>query len=153
MPNSALEARVLGVNTAHAYANAIWPKLADVCRPFIGKKVIIQSGDLIAKLKDAVEALNLRNDNKLHVYRDRSSMWIRYIVKTCVDFAGHAYYYEAAVYVADMEGGIMQDITHTANYKTDYDAAEVALLREQYKEKKKAADAAHSALHPFGERE
>lgn len=151
MTSGVLEARVRGVNRAHQYAMELYPRLAVVFQPFVGQKVETNSGPLMAKVQKLVDALNLPCTGPLHVYRDQSDYCMRYVVKTCECENGHGYYYNASVTVGELDRGVLTALCPAPQYRTDYSADEVAAARQRYKNAKRAADEAHSALYPFGE--
>jgi hypothetical protein len=149
--NTELEARVRGVNAANQYANDLHSRLVAVFRPFVGQKILTAPGDLLARIKRLVDALDLPSTPRLHVYRDRSDYCLRYVVKSCESDGKCGHYYEASVSVGELDHGRLTSLIDAPQYRTDYVAAEVVAARETYKEAKRVADEARSALYPFGE--
>lgn len=149
--DAVLETRVRGVNAANHFANLLYPKLLSVFGNFVGEKIEKVGGGLLQKVQNEVNALGLPNTVKLSVYRYASNYSLVYVVKTCETLDGGAYYHETSVYVGEMSNGVLTKITPAPNFKTDYSAETVKAAREAYETAKKAADAAHSALFPFGE--
>jgi len=157
MNQTVLEARVRGVNKAHDYANQLYSQLRAVFEPFVGQQIFKVDGTLLAKVKKLVDALNLPCTVSLHVYRHVSDYSLAYTVKTCEVVPtepgnyGTAYYYEITVYVGEIKGKILTKINKAPNFNTKNRASDVVEARERYKEAKKLADEAHSALYLFGE--
>lgn len=149
--NAILEARVRGVNAANHFANLLYPKLLSVFGNFVGEKIEKVGGGLMQKVQNGINALGLPNTVRLSVYRYASNYSLVYVVKTCETVDGGAYYHETSVYVGDMNNGVLTKILPAPTFKTDYKAEDVKAARETYEAAKKAADAAQSALFPFGE--
>ena len=150
--SSSLENRVRGVNMANAYANEIRPMLVKVFEPYIGCKILKVDGGLLASVKKQVDALKLQNCNAIHVYRSSSAYSLAFVVKSCVDHAGRAYYHETYIHIGALDGGVLRDIRDDGDelFKVDYNADEVASARRVYEAAEKAASEAESALYPFG---
>ena len=146
-----LEARVKGVNAANAFANELYPRLVSVFGSFIGEKITKVDGDLMQKVVKGIESLAFPNTVKISVYRYRSDYSIVYVVKTCEQVDGIAYYHESSVYVGEMSNGVLTKLCNPPALKTDYNADVVAGLRVKHEAAKKAASEAESALFPFGE--
>jgi hypothetical protein len=149
-----LEARVDGVNEAHAYANELYPKLAAVFKPLVGKPVEKVTGGLFEKYKKLLP--ELPSTVPIHVYKNSSNYTLSWVVKSCKtvtqpDGYGHAYYYEATVYIGDLQNGVLTQLYDPPNFKTDFSAADIAVKRVVYKKAQEIADKAKSDLFPFGE--
>ncbi len=145
-----LTARVAAVNKANAYANELYVKLADYFRPLVGQKILKADGSLLAKIeKDLPE---MASGNELHVYRHRSEYSLAWTVKTCEFMPPHGcMYHETTVYVADLKGQTLGELSRPFEARSDYTVEGIEKLREAYETAKKAADNARSALFPFGE--
>jgi hypothetical protein len=66
-----LQARVAAQNRANAEANRLYKLLVEIFRPYVGKKILTQSG-VIAKLKPLVSDLSTGNifAGGFHVWRN-----------------------------------------------------------------------------------
>ena len=146
-----LDVRVEGVNLANSIANELQPKLIEAMRPFLGEKVETLAGPLTKKVSKVIDAIELPNTVRCHVYRNHSNYSLFWTVKTCLDLNGHAYYHEVSMYVGNLRDGVLESLYEPNVLRTDYTAEGVYRAREAYKAAKKIADDAHSALHPFGE--
>lgn len=155
-----LAARIAATNSANAEANRLKPLLLVALAPFVGQKVAINGGGLVAKAKAAVEAVLPPYSHAIHTYKLVSQYSVAYIVKSCANYddgRGHfcAVYHEAAVYVGELSGHTLEKLCHITEaippLKCDYTEAEIIARREAYKAAKKVADAAQSALGHFGE--
>jgi hypothetical protein len=145
-----LETKVKAFNAAHQFANELYPKLAAVFTPLVGCKVVKVDGSLLAKV--ASQLPEMPNTHNLMVYPGHSNYSLRWVVKTSeMDSEHTCLYAEAGVYVADIRDGVVTKIYDAPNLRSDYAVAEIEVKREIYKAAKRAADAAYSALSPFGE--
>jgi len=149
-----LEARVRGVNAAHAYALQLCPVLRERFAPLVGQKVLKNDGTLMAKYTNLLPEFPY--SHRLHVYKHTSEYSLAWTVKTCevdvVEGTGHAYYYETTVYVGDLSNGVLTKITpHPYTGRTDHTVEGVVAVREEFEAARKVFDDARSALHPFGE--
>lgn len=149
-----LEARVRGVNAAHAYASTLTPLLRERFTPLVGQKVVKNDGTLLAKFAGLLP--EFPNGVKLHVYKHVSAYSLAWTVKTCevdvVDGTGHAYYYETVVYVGDLANGVLTSIErHPCTLRTDYTVEDVVKVRKEFEVARKVFEDARSALYPFGE--
>jgi hypothetical protein len=131
-------------------------KLREFFAPYVGCKIIKADGTLLKAIKDQMP--EMPSTPRLHVYRNSSDYTLGWTVKTCVsDDRGHAQYYDITVYVGDMgnnfegKGHLLAKLSSPFEARTDFTVEEVEGKRQRYKEVKKIADDAFSALHPFGE--
>lgn len=150
-----LEARVKAQNTANAIAMKVFDALVDVFAEFEGKKVLKADGSLLKKVDDLVKAAmpQLPDDRRINVYRNSSNYTISYTVNCCemVPDTCTCVYQDATVYIADLSGQKIEKLYDKDYRPTDYDADDIERKRLDYKEKKRIADEALSALFPFGE--
>ena len=147
-----LKAKVEAVNLANQYANELCPKLVEVCKPFVGKKVVTQTGELVAKLWKDIDEMGLPHTSRISVYRTSSNYSLTFVVKTCFSDNGVCEYHESPVYVGNIDKGILTLVRDDSpNYRTDYNAEQVELRRKEYRIARDAAGEALSQLYPFGE--
>lgn len=152
-----LEARVMAVNEAHAYAAKLSVTLRELFRPLVGCKILKADGTLLKSVKETLPETLFPSTPRLHVYRNVSDYSLGWMVKTCVtDERSHGNYYEVAVYVGDLgdkwtgQGQVLAKLNETPFAgRTDYTAADIQAKRERYKELQKLADDAKSAIYPF----
>ena len=149
-PNT-LKARVKAVNAANDYANKLYPQLVAIFEPLVGEQVLKADGTLLAKYQKLLP--DFPSSNGLHVYKHSSDYSLAWCVKTCEQVEDHCtcVYHEVTVYIGSLSGKTLKEIDRPFEGKTDYTVADVQAARERYKEAKKAADEAKSALFPFGE--
>lgn len=149
-----LAAKVNAVNKANAYAKQLLPKLQDTFRPFLGQQIDKKTGGMMAKVKAAVDALDLPNTPNLSVFRHHNSYSLCFIVKVCVVTNGIGTYHETMVQVAEMNGDFLKDTFYPPEwnvFKDDHTPERVEQLRDTYRKAKRKADDARNALDPFGE--
>ncbi len=158
MVDERLTARVNAVNRANDYANKLWPQLAEVFRPLVGKKIYKADGTLLEKYVKLLP--EFEQGNSLHVYRNAYGEYsLSWVVKTCEtvqvvegDYS-HAYYHETSLYVGSVRDGVLIEIGEQPKFRTDYSAADIEAKRAAYKAAKDLADFTMGQLHPFGEYE
>jgi len=147
-----LEARVKAVNRAHAEANRLCALFRAHFTDLVGKKILTVDGNFMARVKQAMP--ELPHTDGLMVYRYRSEYSLTFVVKTNEMIEGEhsCLYYEASFDVGNLDGQNLKEIDQRpCEYRTDFTAEEIADLRADYQQKQKIADAAKSALYPFGE--
>ncbi|MAG28105.1 hypothetical protein CMI47_21475 [Candidatus Pacearchaeota archaeon] len=157
-PKAQLAARIVARNRANEVANQLYAEIIGIFRPLVGQKIVKVDGSLLGKIKDQLPKWDFPDDKfpkpTVMVYKGSSTYTLSFTVKTCAQVIGEGCctYEECTVYVCDLDGqNVGERIYDPPNARTDFTADEVNRLREEYKTKKKAADEAHSALHPFGE--
>ena len=145
-----LESRVKAVNRAGEYANTLHSSLVEKFRPLLGLKIVKADGSLLAKYAHLVK--DLPHKAELTVYRHHSVYSLAWTVKTCesIEDCG-CVYHEVTVYVGNLRGDTLTELSEPQNYRTDYTAEEVEAKREAYRKAKEVAENALSALYPFGE--
>jgi hypothetical protein len=155
-PNK-LAIRVRGVNKANARANKLYDELIPIFKPLVGKPLFKVTGGLFEKYKKLVPDFPYGHGLP-QIYRNSSNYSLSYTVKTWEaepsNIPGHSdigYYHETTVYIGDLQNGVLTKLYDPPNFKTDYNAADIAAKREAYQKAKEAADKAQSALFPFGE--
>jgi hypothetical protein len=151
-----IEARVCAVNAAGMLANEWHPKLVEVMRQFVGKKVVTQQNELTAQVKKAIAPV-LGDGRGIHLssYKDYSLTWI---VKTCVSSDGNtddyqiANYHEISMCVGRISDHVLTEVCEMkGQHKTDYTVEEIVNAREAYRQAKEVADELYGKLYPFGE--
>lgn len=147
-----LIAKVEAVNLANEWANKLYERLAPIFTPYVGCKIVKQSGGLLAKIESLLPN-DLPCGNRMQVYRQSSNYSLAWTAKACIGLTeGHGcVYHESTAYIADLLNGEVSRIYDRSDRKTDYDYHQIVLLQLQCKEAKKAYEAAKSALFPFSE--
>lgn len=146
-----LAARVQAVNVANAYANSIQPGLAQLCEKFINTKIRNKDGSLAKKFKEQLDTLNLPHLTPLYVQRHCTEYSLSFRVTAHTSVGDENGSHTTTIPIGGISDGILTEINNYEPDRTDYTVAEVTRLREEYKEKRRAADAAYSALGIFGE--
>jgi hypothetical protein len=150
-----LAARIQAVNAANDYANNLFEPLSAIFKPLIGQKIFKVDGEWMEKFKSKLPIFaKAWNGVETHVYRASSRYSLGWTVKSCVSIQGGCgcVYHETSVYVAHVDGQTLSSMYDKQEpHKTDYTAEDIKAKREKYKQLKKLADDAQSALHPFGE--
>ena len=148
--NEKLAAKVKATNKANQTAIELYPKLVAVFRPLIGQKIVKIDGSLLTKIADLLPPLP--NDHDLRVYRNRSEYTLSWIVNASEQVNDHSCTYaEIGLYIGDLNGNVLTKIYDEPQLRANYTVTEVEAQRAAYWSAQKVADAAKSALHPFGE--
>jgi hypothetical protein len=160
-----LNAKVRAFNKVNARANELHGELVAMFRPFVGKKILTQSG-FIAKLKPQIDALRERESHpgrgRFQLYTGSSHYTLSFVLKAWESYQGEEHggsYAEAYLHLGELgknSNGLPED--HLASLtseplalRSDYSADEVRRLREEAKQAEERAREAQSALHPFGQ--
>lgn len=153
-----LTAEVNAVNLANGYANELLPKLVEFFTPLVGQKIVKADGSLLAKLESKLPVFPAekgRPGQHVHAsvmtYRHRSDYSLAWTVKVCWPIPPHTCtYYERTLYVGDMSGDTLKEMTkHLEPWRTDYTVEAAVAKIEAYEAAKKAADDARSECWPF----
>lgn len=146
-----LEARVVAVNRANAYAKMIYPKLAAVFKNFIGTKVYKADDSLLKKVKESIPPLPEVAGVRCWVNASGYSLY--WGVQAYESADDCAMYSDVSVYIGEISNGVLVSITtnHWENVRTDFTAEEITEKRVEYKRLEEIANKAKSALFPFGE--
>jgi hypothetical protein len=163
-----LNARVRAHNRVNKRALELHGELVEIFRPFIGKKVLTNSG-FVAKLRPQIDAIRDRegssHEGGFQLYYNGGRYSLVFTLKAWEPYKGEQYggsYAEASIYVGEFGNqtsqnpeGLPQD--HLASVRetppdlrTDYSADEVRALRKAEREASEKAREAESALSPFG---
>ncbi len=157
-----LNAKVRAQNKVNARANALHPELLEIFRPYVGKKILTNSG-FVAKLKPALAALRERESAaKFQLCPGSTTYTLSFSLRGWESYNGEQYggaSAEATLYVGDMNrpgsgvysGDALATLhTEPPALRTDYSADEVRELRKTAAAAEQAARDAESALFPFG---
>jgi hypothetical protein len=166
-----LNAKVRAYNKVNARANELHRELLAIFRPYVGKKILTQSG-FVAKLRPVIDALRDRERGPDHrhgfqLYTGSTSYTLTFTLKAWEPNGGEygGAYAEATLYVGELGrlGANHGEHCDTARdclaklhteplaLRTDYNADEVRRLREEAKKLEERAREAQSALYPFGQ--
>jgi len=163
-----LNAKVRAHNKVNARANELHPELLEMFRPFVGKKILTQSG-FVAKLKPQIDALRERERGRgrFDLYSHSTSYSLTFSLKAWESYQGEEHggsYAEAYINVGELgrlgatngehcdtpRDALASLIELPPNVRTDYSAEEVRELRAKAQALADQAREAESALYPFG---
>jgi hypothetical protein len=165
-----LNAKVRAYNKVNARAMELQPELLAMFRPFVGKKILTNSG-FVAKLRPLIDALREREQQpgrgRFQFWTGSTSYTLTFTLKAWESYNGEQYggaYAEATLYVGELgragatHGGhcdVARDCLASLNeeplaLRTDYSAEQVRALRKAAQEAEEKAREAEHALSPFG---
>ncbi len=143
-----LNAKVKAVNRAHSRANVVALELHEFFKPYVGQEVLKVDGTFFAKIK----VPQYENTNSTMIYRSANQYTLNWVVKTSEqDSENTCMYYEVGVYVAELDRKFLVKLLEPQTLRCDYTLEEITEKRNIHKELRRQADAAKSALWPFGE--
>lgn len=153
--NNKLAAKVSARNYVNALANDRLPKILEAVRPFIGKKVALQTGGMSAKL-DAVLDIFRQTNLTDQVWFNARTYTLEVTFKTCVGINGgngSCVYAEQAVTFAELErnSGNLKEIYPARTFRTDFTVEEIETARNEVTVARDAMRAAEWKLIGFGE--
>lgn len=151
MPSAKLEAKVRAVNAVNAYAAYLYPRVAAILAPFVGRPVVKAGLTLRADVKKALPELPF--DDVLRVVPRITSLSLSFTVTAFADVAGGSgVRHEWTVTVGSLNGATLAAIAPApTGLKADYTADEIEAMRKTVVNAKKLYEAARERLHPFGE--
>ncbi|MEA3295795.1 MAG: hypothetical protein U9Q27_01465 [Patescibacteria group bacterium] len=152
-----LEKKVHAVNEVQRIAKLNYKHVLPILESFIGKQIVLKSGDKSAALKKTISFLDEQpkgfgNDYaRLHcAYLNivNNSIWLN-ISCSFKDTETNCFYEEANIFIGTIEDGILTKINY--NYPMDkyYDLEEIRSLLNRKKELKKELDKIKSKTHKF----
>lgn len=141
--NNKLAAKVSARNYVNALANDLLPEILEAVKPFIGKKVALQTGGMSGKLSAALTRFCSSTVTN-HVWFSARTYTLEVTFKTCqgiVGGNGGCVYAEQAVTFGELErnNGNLKEIYPARTFRTDFTVEEIETTR-------KAAEAARSAM-------
>lgn len=158
MQNGQLKVVIEAENQCNALINEHLPQMLNRAQALVGKPIFKQGGTLRKDAEKVLQKPTLDHPNM--VYLNRSTYSLGFTFKVCVSapneeyphMSDHIHYAETTVYIGDMEGGVLKDVTDFGEpRRTDYNFDEVRALQKKAREAKAAYSEARSACFPFGE--
>ncbi len=149
-----LESKVAVKNRSNKLAMELYDKLAPIFAPYVGKKIEIANGGLIAKLKNEIQpAIEdfFRLNHPCQVYQDQSRYCIRYVVRVWDSSSGSTFYGETSVNICNTDGGEMKEIYGSVLMVTDFKAEDIQKARDDVRKAREVLQSAESRLCYFGE--
>lgn len=153
--STALAAQVAAWNRANAEANKLAVQLAEIFKPFIGKKVICNGGSLTKKASALVPSDEWNKDGSLRVWQSCGSYKLCFMVKAREQHdkgEGYCGSHYAVTYVTVgelKEHDLVNVHTPCTDRRTDYTVAEILAKRKAVQKAEQAFHDARSALSPF----
>jgi len=151
---NSLQAKVIAVNRCHLEATRLFPIMATIFAPLLGKQLDKASGGFLEKVKKLLP--ELANSHKLQIHRISTDYSLAFAVKTCElyphdnkSFGDNSLYHEVGVYIGDMKNGVLTSLAKEPQLRCDYSVEEVNNKREAVKSAKKVLSDAESALQDF----
>jgi len=149
---TALAAQVAAWNRCNAEANKLAVLLAEVFKPFIGKKIICNGGSLTQRAQSAIPELS--HVLELNIWHACSVYALHYMVRVCEhedrgDYCGSRYA-ETHVVIGQIKDRVLESVnTPCTDLRTDYTESEILAKREALQKAEAALRDAESALSPF----
>jgi hypothetical protein len=132
-----LSAKIKAVNRVNAYIKANAPAILEALKPFVGKKVTLATGELAAKVKDALAPFfEQARTNGLTVYRNSSRYSFSLVFKVSENCDSYGcVYHEASVYFLDLasDSGMATKAYefNPENFKSDHDEVSILLTQKE----------------------
>jgi len=162
--DTVLEAKVAARNKVNALALEMAPKMIATLAPFVGKKIVNQTGGLSAKAKACLPNDNCTNGAQFWYRANNYS--VDACFKVCEISKGRLYgqefngevsqdcigsYAEQSITLCVVDGLNCERLGPEAHLRTDYSVAEVQAARIALRAAQNALDEARSNLSGFGE--
>jgi hypothetical protein len=146
-----LKAKVVAVNKANKYAKELYEMLVPVFQPFVGQKIIKDTGGLYNKVEKALPVLP--NTHEVRVYRQSGGYSLAYTIQVNESVPDYgAIYHEVTVYLGNLRNGILTKLDdRKPEGREDWTAEEVQAGREKIVTAREALRDAESAIYPFKE--
>ena len=131
---SETEAKVIARNRLNSQVNEIAPKILEVLKNFLNKKVIIGGNNLSAQLTKALEPFLgwQKIYPNLQIYRNNSNHSISFVFKTSEQVGEFSCtYQEEYVYLGNLSGQTLNELGIFEPRRTNYDLNEVLAARSE----------------------
>lgn len=129
------QAKIIARNRLNSQINIFAPVILENLKPFVGTKIILQTGDLAAKFKSAMEGILgfEKLAPKLQIYRFNLSYSFVLTFKTSEPTGEFGcVYQEESVIFGKLDGGILTSLeAEIPQNKTDYSLEEIAQIRRE----------------------
>lgn len=149
-----LECKILTRNRVNQMVKETALAMITAVKPFVGKKVVLQTGDLSAKFKEVIKKFTDNSTPKKQIYRVRSDYSLTFCVRTShTDELAGTFYAEQPFYLGELNDGVLenlQDIKYINDFRTDYKAEDILAAREELKITEQKVREIESKLYVFG---
>src|SRR5574343_57589 len=129
------QAKIIARNRLNSQINLFAPVILESLKPFVGTKIILQTGDLAAKFKSAMEGILgfEKLAPKLQIYRFNLSYSFTLTFKTSEPTGEFScLYQEESVTFGRLDGGVLTSLeSEIPQNKTDYSLEEIAQIRRE----------------------
>lgn len=128
------QAKIIARNRLNSQINLFAPVILESLKPFVGTKIILQTGDLAAKFKSAMEGILgfEKLAPKLQIYRFNLSYSFVLTFKTSELTGVSCVYQEESVTFGRLDGGVLTSLeAEIPQNKTDYSLEEIAQIRRE----------------------
>jgi hypothetical protein len=164
---TALEARIVARNRAHAEAIKLHAVIAPIFAALVGRVLFKSGGGFLAKVAKLLPEMPW-NENGLRIYHESGSNYrLAWVIKCSESYRGDGRdpgytpccYEEASCTIGEISNdwtgqtpsGILKNISPPPAFRTDYTAAEIIAARAKVKVAEEALSDAKSGLEDFGE--
>lgn len=153
--NNKLAAKISARNYVNSLANDLLPEILEAVKPFLGKKVALQTGGLSAKMNEALKPFRSSSVTN-HVWFSARTYTLEVNFRTCqgiVGGNGGCVYAEQAVQFAELErnNGNLKQLYPAKTFRTDFSTEEIETARHNVKVARDAMHEAEWKLVGFGE--
>lgn len=137
------QAKIIARNRLNSQINLFAPVILESLKPFVGTKIILQTGDLAAKFKSAMEGILgfEKLAPKLQIYRFNLTYSFTLTFKTSEPTGNFGcVYQEESVTFGRLDGGVLASLeAEIPQLKSDYNLEEIEATRKELEvvEKKK----------------
>jgi hypothetical protein len=155
MNNPRLVARVNAKNRANAIAHRIEREIREIFRPYIGKKVLLNGGGLIAPLRKQLDQYDWPQQKEYRFYRNNLKYTFSFEVSVSEPIHGDTGIFTARAYVAvgslDGENTLESISPETGLPPQQYTAEEIEQLRIDARKKEGELNKIKNKFACFGE--
>jgi hypothetical protein len=149
MDNEKLAALVAAENKVVSYQQQLYPQLAAMFGPLVGKQIVKGDGTLLAKYKALLP--ELPSSPSLNVFYVKDNFSLRWTVKVSEPVPPNGCVYrEVSLYVGSLRDGVLTEIADPPQDRSDFTVEEILRKRADVEAADEALRGAKAALCPFG---
>lgn len=155
MNNKELRAAIIAKNRVNTYIKTVAPSIFAVLKQFEGKKIILATGELSAKVREALNPFLGNKENGIQVWKSSSGYSFSLNFKSSEHYSEFSVVYqESSVYFADLDNGILTKFYdfEPNYYRSDYNLDEILLIQKELEEAEAKVSEIQSRLPAFARR-
>lgn len=152
--NDRLAARVKAKNRANEIANRLEIEFKEIFRPFVGKKILLQTGGFIKSINETLKKYNFPENKVFRIWKTDTTYSLNFRISAAEveNYNCSSCSAESRISIGKLDGNILTAIEETNHpQKTDFSAEEIQRLRDLVRQKESEVNQIRNQYYGFGE--